>query len=283
LTTIVPSHLIKLMALPKSLTTVTPFSKMLALLIFILFPFVGFYLGLLVPKQVEAPTTKFLSPSTTPSSVDSLKNGIPMKAMDFVKRTYSTNEKYFDKFDYPTTVANISEENLQGFKCTKNFFSTIGKDTPSKFEMFDEEAKKSGDFDNLSIEQLSQALNKSYEVTNNWTLRLCSTENGKYFTISGHYSDDTNKNGVYIAEILPDYTVNKIIRLEMYVPYYGCSKVLQLNDKNQVYLACGGGDVILSSFIYKVDLDFKSTEVVYNCTDTSGDTGEGPPVCITPK
>lgn len=34
------------MALPKTLTTVTTFSKILAALFFILFPFVGFYFGM---------------------------------------------------------------------------------------------------------------------------------------------------------------------------------------------------------------------------------------------
>ncbi|MGH7245422.1 MAG: hypothetical protein ACREGI_00630 [Candidatus Levyibacteriota bacterium] len=40
------------MKLPKSLITVTPFSKALALFLFILFPFVGFYLGMMYQKSV---------------------------------------------------------------------------------------------------------------------------------------------------------------------------------------------------------------------------------------
>jgi len=56
--------------LPKWATTVTPFSKYLAMTLFILFPFVGFYFGLLV--GVNHPSTPipdnklFSSPTETP-------------------------------------------------------------------------------------------------------------------------------------------------------------------------------------------------------------------------
>ena len=42
------------MKLPKSVTTVTPFSKTLALLMFILFPLAGFYIGMQYQKALDA-------------------------------------------------------------------------------------------------------------------------------------------------------------------------------------------------------------------------------------
>lgn len=39
--------------LPKSLTTVTPLSKTIAFLLFILLPFIGFYLGMHYQKVID--------------------------------------------------------------------------------------------------------------------------------------------------------------------------------------------------------------------------------------
>lgn len=50
------------MNLPKSLTTVTPFSKYLAMFLFIILPFVGFYLGMRYQKSL----TNNFSTQTTP-------------------------------------------------------------------------------------------------------------------------------------------------------------------------------------------------------------------------
>lgn len=55
------------MKLAKSLTTVTPFSKFLAMLIFIIFPFIGFYLGILYQKysSPNIDNSALFSPSAT--------------------------------------------------------------------------------------------------------------------------------------------------------------------------------------------------------------------------
>lgn len=55
--------------LPKSLTTITPFSKLLAMFLFILFPFVGFYLGYNYNKSLNysnnLPINNYTSPTQT--------------------------------------------------------------------------------------------------------------------------------------------------------------------------------------------------------------------------
>lgn len=45
-------------SLPKSLTTVTPLSKTIAFILFILFPFIGFYLGMQYQKTMDAATAQ---------------------------------------------------------------------------------------------------------------------------------------------------------------------------------------------------------------------------------
>lgn len=58
------------MKLAKSLTTVTPFSKFLAMLIFIIFPFIGFYLGISYQKSLSTVlnNTPLPNPSATTSA-----------------------------------------------------------------------------------------------------------------------------------------------------------------------------------------------------------------------
>ncbi len=59
------------MPLPKYLTTVTPFSKYLALSLFIILPLVSFYLGIYFQRHIQSPnyipTTRSLTPAVTPS------------------------------------------------------------------------------------------------------------------------------------------------------------------------------------------------------------------------
>ena len=43
--------------LPKSLTTVTPLSKTIAFILFILMPFIGFYLGMHYQKTLDSLST----------------------------------------------------------------------------------------------------------------------------------------------------------------------------------------------------------------------------------
>lgn len=55
------------MPLPKSLTTVTPFSKFIALFLFILFPFAGFYVGIQYQTKLDHPQTTLLPISPSPT------------------------------------------------------------------------------------------------------------------------------------------------------------------------------------------------------------------------
>jgi hypothetical protein len=59
--------------LPKSLTTVTPFSKALAMILFILLPFVGFYLGMNYQAAISPEVSSFSQQSIqitpTPTAV----------------------------------------------------------------------------------------------------------------------------------------------------------------------------------------------------------------------
>lgn len=55
------------MALPKSLTTVTTFSKLLAMFLFILFPFVGFYAGMEYQEKLTTQPIIHNNPTESPT------------------------------------------------------------------------------------------------------------------------------------------------------------------------------------------------------------------------
>src|SRR3989344_2839513 len=84
------------MQFSKSFTNVTPFSKFLALFLFVLFPLTGFYLGMEYQKMVSLeqqtanPPTKVISPTTSPAQPDDMSNW----------KTYR-NKEYEFEFQYP--------------------------------------------------------------------------------------------------------------------------------------------------------------------------------------
>lgn len=57
------------MPLPNSLTTVTPLSKALAAALFIIFPFIGFYLGIQYQKGITPLISNQVTPSPTPQTI----------------------------------------------------------------------------------------------------------------------------------------------------------------------------------------------------------------------
>lgn len=67
------------MTLPKSLISVTPFSKFLALVFFVMLPFLGFFFGMAYQQQVdnlpqESVPVQYSSPSPTPTPTSTKEN-----------------------------------------------------------------------------------------------------------------------------------------------------------------------------------------------------------------
>lgn len=65
------------MTLPKSVTSVTPFSKFLALIFFVMLPFLGFFFGMAYQQQVdslpqESVPSEYSNPSPTPTPLKDL-------------------------------------------------------------------------------------------------------------------------------------------------------------------------------------------------------------------
>jgi len=123
------------MKLPESFTKVTPFSKILAMVIFILFPILGFYLGILYDKtrfpQTEPspvycanypPQLIYREPTPTNSLV--LPSATPTITKAIIIENWKTfkDEKYNISFKYPE---NWFENNDGRFNGGYNYFSDV--------------------------------------------------------------------------------------------------------------------------------------------------------------
>lgn len=95
--------------LPSWLITVTPFSKYLAMFLFILLPFIGFYLGMQYQQKVTVTTPvvsevqKNVIPTSKPiptSTTNPLASPLPTSGSTVNWKTY-TNKDYGFSFKYP--------------------------------------------------------------------------------------------------------------------------------------------------------------------------------------
>lgn len=92
------------MKLPSSLTTVTPFSKFLALFLFILFPLTGFYFGMSYEKnlQKEEKNLQLLSKQKTTPII---------KQDETVNWKIYVNKKQDYEFKYPANIKLLEDKN----------------------------------------------------------------------------------------------------------------------------------------------------------------------------
>lgn len=93
------------MTLPKSLTAVTPFSKFLALVFFVMLPFLGFFFGMAYQQQVgnlpqESVPSEYANPSPTPTPT---KNNSILKSLDKIKLPVDWKFSSQKPYDYGGT------------------------------------------------------------------------------------------------------------------------------------------------------------------------------------
>lgn len=98
------------MVLPKSLTTVTLFSKALAALLFILFPLIGFQYGMMYQQSIKNTSKEAVIPPPTPTQPP-----ISSPSKTSWNRYMSKNLDYY--IDYPKTFGYAEEsENTVSFE-----------------------------------------------------------------------------------------------------------------------------------------------------------------------
>jgi len=146
--------------LPKSLTTVTTFSKILAMIFFIALPFLGFYLGMKYKEGITVKTDSINSTTSKPSSKACTQEAKQCSDGSYVSRTgpnceFSpcptatdetaswktyTNKKYSYSFKYPKEYT-IREEDASTV-----FYVWLSKDKNDNFRLDIIPSNNSGSF-----------------------------------------------------------------------------------------------------------------------------------------
>lgn len=110
------------MALPKELTTVTPFSKLMAAILFIVLPFIGFLLGIRYQQRIELLERQLAEIAT--SNVKRHPTPPPESTADYKSEIAKICAKVFKTPTDPNVGITFEQSYCQGNQCidakTKN-------------------------------------------------------------------------------------------------------------------------------------------------------------------
>lgn len=188
--------------LPKSLTTITPFSKTLAMILFILLPFIGFYLGIqysYLLNQVNKTTELTIEKNSSSESPD--------KNMNW--KTYVNSESNW-QINYPNDLNVLEREASQIGPSGLGkviIFSKFGPSQTTGTELHDGISFTIGlqkkDI-NQSIKELADSLTKPNQDIGSTRTPL------KDIIINGHKGIETTVSSISKARvILLEYPVSK--------------------------------------------------------------------------
>lgn len=191
------------MKLPKTLATVTPFSKILAIALFILLPIVGFYLGVqyqLAKSGVNIQDSSINTSSVNPSEIKNLEERIDLLNVDLNKIiNYSKQQK----------DTSIIIKSLDKYKNNFNDFSLISSKT------------QLSTVDKASLEKLNLKIWENYKLffeakdflSSNKSLsaKIIETQEVLYAYLKNNISKSLNsilvkpnkKTGTLIPQLIP--------------------------------------------------------------------------------
>ena len=112
------------MKLPKSVTTVTPFSKFIALILFIALPFGGFYAGIKYEQAVQTINTPVPTPYNVFSAAPAMTNSWKTYTIDILRIQFQYPSDWFVSDYilifalYDKNYSTIYDQILSSFKFT---------------------------------------------------------------------------------------------------------------------------------------------------------------------
>ena len=221
-------------------------------------------------------------PTPTPTPTIEVFNGelgqIPdsFQTKAFVKRQIDVNGKFFDNFDYPSVVKEVSDSQLVGMECSaavrwngKNFelwsysnsedSSSYISPTPSN-DVFYRQLR-------YKLFQIGQAS----PVGENLGFNYCKSENGDQFI------ENTEGGAVSWGIIDKDGNIKEVATSDANLTFMYCSYPIELKSNGELIYSCKGGDTRGHGVIVGVNFNDKTIKYYYSCS-----TG-GPGVVVEPS
>jgi hypothetical protein len=265
------------MKLPTAMTTVTSFTKYLALSLFVILPILMFFLGYMLPKPqpkfvpAVKRTNNNINPTRSPSakSVKTLLNFAPFTSKKFQKRPFDTSKPFFFHFKIPQSVLSVPDDQLVAMRCTRYVDSQY-----HKFSFYDKQKGEIIPIDKNTVDTFYSPLQHLITISSGVEpekLGLCETETGTSYAFYATFKQ------AYIAKLSDNEIYNFVSFPAM---FSSCGNPIQLTKKSDLTFICEGGDTGSYAGIYKVNLENPlSNNTIIECYTGSPGIDPDPPKC----
>ncbi|MBI3620015.1 hypothetical protein HY214_02625 [Candidatus Roizmanbacteria bacterium] len=252
------------MTLPESFTRVTPFSKLMSVLLFILLPISSFYLGMQYQKATffqELPDLpkNSIKQNTSTTPVAEIKN-VKIET-PFSKRLFDIDGSFFLGKKYPQAVISLSQASVVGIKCTADY-SCAGDCYRTKGPIINGKLPKLADQTLLSFySKVSQDLGDNTQGN----MIYCETETANKILIFRKQlsGGGGGKEAIFFA-VNERNNLKPVTTVKNNLAYFDCNKPLLYTNTNELYIECGGGEGSVE-LIYSVDMVNSNSKFIYSC------------------
>jgi general stress protein CsbA len=254
--------------LHRYLFTVTTFSKLLAMALFIVLPFAGFYLGMKYQEKVSVgiPVVSEVKKTIVPTSPLSATTR-PLQLYQIVKRLFDPSKIFSNEFGVyfdgknPKDAITFSDEQLVGLKCYS--FTNINYQSKQWWSQVNDPRVA------LLAQKISELApnGKKFNLSN-----FCDiTDQNKTFLTYSQTTDPYDvKTLKYTVAIVTGEIINEVTTIDASTSYPGCTP-LEVTKNMDLYIDCSGGDGSAGrDVIYKVNLDSKKLDTLLTCNSISG-------------
>lgn len=264
---------------PRSLTTITPFSKLLALSLFILFPIVGFLLGMQFstlmtrPMPQEVMNTNNMSKDTT----------IVLPEKTFKKRMVDKFQKIFshnDSSSNPTYMSlpsiNFQDKDLTSFDCSPYYEDNIYGPS-NKYYYLSESRERAGN--NLLTSDVKAKIVDVIKAKSEipFVIQFCETEDGQVIVSYGSWEKMqfavwNGREEIQNDEFVLNLQTVASLAANKEGTYHRCQTPLLFTKNNLFFIACDSSNGAIMpdkrkdfAYVYSVDLTNGKVELKNRC------------------
>ncbi len=211
------------------------------------------------------------------NSTPNQNNRFKLSQMEFRKRQYEANEKFFGDISYPVELTSIADSNLVPMRCSDNFSSRSHGAPLNQLSYFDDSEKKEillADDVNFfpHVTKINNAVLNGIS-----SLRYCETNDHNYLVLFHEWVADESADSPWEAGSEANFImVNQngeisnltTIKDSEDLSSPDCWKPLLLTSSNIAYFQCGIFQKLpeAESSIFKIDFNTKSSTLTTSCS-----------------